>query len=206
MRYLISHAAEVTSLGGQHLLIAVTALGIALCIALPVGVFVAPRPRVGGALLGFFGAIYAIPSLALFGVLVLFEGLGFWTAVTALAAYAQMILLRNIVAGLRGVDAAAVEAARGSGMTNAQLLWRVSAPLAMPAVLAGMRVAAVSIIGIATVAAWVGAGGLGTLIFAGIDQQNYDKALAGAIGAMVLAIAVDALLRFAERRARRSAL
>ena len=137
--------------------------------------------------------------MALLGTLVLVEGLGFWTAVTALAAYAQMILVRNIVAGIRGVDKSIVEAARGSGMNSWQVLWQVERPLAMPVVIAGVRIAAVSVVGIASVAAWVGAGGLGTLIFAGIDQGNYAKAVAGAVAAVVLALTADALLRRAER-------
>jgi osmoprotectant transport system permease protein len=140
--------------------------------------------------------------MALLGVLVLVEGLGFWTAVTALAAYAQMILVRNIAAGISGVDRSVIEAAVGSGMSPWQVLWRVERPLAMPVVIAGVRIATVSIIGIASVAAWVGAGGLGTLIFAGIDQGNYAKAVTGAIAAMALALIADGLLRLVERRYR----
>jgi osmoprotectant transport system permease protein len=136
-------------------------------------------------------------------VLVLVLGLGFWTAVLALAAYAQMILVRNIAAGIDGVDSAIVEAARGSGMSSWQVFWRVERPLAMPVAIAGLRIATVSIIGIACVAAWIGAGGLGTLIFAGIDQQNIPKAVSGALAAVVLALAADLLWRLLEARYRR---
>lgn len=203
MTYALGHFGEILQFTGQHLVISATSLVIALAIALPVGVLAARMPALGIPLFGVLGTIYTIPSMALLGVLVLIEGLGFWTAVTALAAYAQMILVRNISAGISGVDRAVVEAARGSGMSSWQVLWQIERPLATPVIVAGVRIATVSIIGIASVAAWVGAGGLGTLIFAGIDQGNYSKAVTGAIAAMILALAADGLLRLAERRSRR---
>lgn len=203
MTYLFAHFSDVVQYGGQHLAITATSLLIALGIALPVGVLVARAPAFGAPVFGVLGTIYTIPSMALLGVLVIFEGLGFWTAVTALAAYAQMILVRNIAAGISGVDRNVVEAARGIGMSSWQVLWQVERPLAMPYAIAGIRIATVSIIGIASIAAWVGAGGLGTLIFAGIDQDNYPKAIAGALAAMILALTADGSLRLLERRYRR---
>jgi len=203
VRYFFVHFGDVARLSGEHIALSLTSLAIAAAIAVPLGVFVARAPRAGAIVLGLAGGVYTIPSLALLGVLVLVEGLGFWTAVTALAAYAQMILVRNVAAGVAGVDRAAIEAARGMGMNSWQLFWHVERPLAMPVIIAGVRIAAVSIIGIATVAAWVNAGGLGTLIFAGIDQQNYGKAAAGAIAAVVLALAADGSLRLLERSYRR---
>lgn len=200
MTYFLDHQSDVWSAAGQHALITLVALAIALVIAAPLGVLAARMPLVGAPIVWLFGAIYTIPSMALLGVLVLVEGLGFWTAVTALAAYAQMILVRNVAAGIAGVDRGAVEAARGLGMNAWQVFWRVERPLAMPVFIAGVRVAAVSIIGIASVAAWVGAGGLGTLIFAGIDQGDDAKAVTGALAAMVMALVVDFALRRAERR------
>ena len=202
--YLEQHWADVLWATGQHLAIAATALAIAITVALPMGVLAA---RVGAArvpVFGLLGVIYTIPSMALFGVLVLVMGLGFWTAVTALAAYAQMVLVRNVVAGLSGVDPAVVESARGMGMSGWQILWSVERPLATPLIVAGIRVASVSIIGIASVAAWIGAGGLGTLIFAGIDQGNDAKAVIGALAAMTLALAADGGLRLLERSSARS--
>ena len=201
--YVLAHARDVWQATGQHLALAATSLLIAFAIALPCGIAAARVRRLGAPLLSLLGAIYTIPSMALLGVLVIVEGLGFWTAVTALAAYAQMILVRNIVAGLRGIDPSIREAARGLGMNAWQMLWLVERPLAMPLVIAGIRIAAVSIIGIGSVAAWAGAGGLGTLIFAGIDQGNYAKALTGAVAAIALAVLTDTLLRAVERRYRR---
>lgn len=199
MTYFVEHQPDVWLATGQHALITLVSLAIALAIALPLGVLAARSPAAGAPIVGVLGVIYTIPSMALLGVLVLYEGLGFWTAVTALAAYAQMILVRNVIAGIAGVDRGVVEAARGLGMSAWQVFWRVERPLAMPVFIAGVRVAAVSIIGIASIAAWVGAGGLGTLIFAGIDQGDDAKAVTGAILAMAMALVVDFALRRAER-------
>ena len=204
MTYFVEHQPDFWLAVGQHALISVAALAIALAIAVPLGVLAARSPVAGAPILAALGAIYTIPSMALLGVLVLVEGLGFWTAVTALAAYAQMILVRNVAAGIAGVDRSVVEAARGLGMGEWQVFWRIERPLATPVFIAGVRVAAVSIIGIASVAAWVGAGGLGTLIFAGIDQGNDAKAVTGAIAAMLMALSVDFALRRAEKQTWRS--
>jgi len=200
MTYFLGNQSDVWLAVGQHALISLVSLLIALAIAIPLGVLAARAPAAGVPVLGVLGAIYTIPSMALLGVLVLVEGLGFWTAVTALVAYAQMILVRNVAAGIAGVDRSVVEAARGLGMGAWQLFWRIERPLATGVFIAGVRVATVSIVGIASVAAWVGAGGLGTLIFAGIDQGNDAKAVTGAVAAMLLALAADGLLRALERR------
>lgn len=205
MNYLFGHVGDVAQDLWQHVAIVVVSLAIALSIAAPLGVLVARRARARGPVLAVLGVVYSIPSMALLGVLVLAIGLGYWTAVIAMAAYAQMILVRNISAGLTGVDASVVEAARGSGMSGVQVFWRVEVPLAMPLTIAGLRVATVSIISIACVAAWIGAGGLGTLIFAGIDQQNYPKAVVGAVCAIVLALVADGGWRAVESRFRRYA-
>ncbi len=207
MIYLIRHADLVLKLGLQHVALVTTALAIALCVALPAGILAARNPRLATPLLGLFGIIYTIPSLALFALLIPVLGLGFWTAVVALAAYAQMILVRNTAAALAGVDAATVEAAYGMGMSPGQTLWRVERPLAMPVFVAGVRLATVSLIGIATVAAWINAGGLGTLVLDGIEHDYPDKAVAGAIAAIVLAFVADLALRrlegaYARRTAR----
>jgi osmoprotectant transport system permease protein len=201
--YLVEHPALVGGLLLQHLALTFTSLAIALAIALPLGVFITRNERAGGAVMGVLGAIYTVPSLALLALLVPFEGLGFTTAVTALVAYAQMILVRNIVAGLRAVDPAQREAARGLGMTGAQAFWRVEFPLALPVMLGGVRLALVSLIAIASIAAWINAGGLGTLLFAGIQQDNPQKIVAGSVAAGLLAICADGVLRAIEHAARR---
>jgi len=202
VRYLLAHPAIVAQALAQHLYLTLAALAIALAIAIPLGLATAKCSAARAPIFGVLGIIYTIPSLALLALLVPFEGLGFATAVTALAAYAQMILVRNISAGVIGVDRAVVEAARGMGMNGWQVLWRVERPLAMPVALGGVRIAAVSIIGIANVAAWINAGGLGTLVLDGIERDYPDKALAGAIVSAALAMTVDLSLRAVERRFR----
>lgn len=203
MNYLFHHLSLVLRLSGDHIILVATALAIALLVATPLAVLISRKPRLGMPLLGFFGIIYTIPSLALFAFLIPAIGLGFWTAVIALAAYAQMILIRNFSAALGGVDAAAKEAAKGMGMSGVQSLWRVEAPLAMPVAIAGVRLATISLIGIATVAAWINAGGLGVLVLDGIQHDYPQKAVAGALAAVALSLVADAMLRRAEQRYRR---
>lgn len=203
MSFLIAHPATVAARFGEHVVLVAISLAIALAIALPLGVFVARRPRAGAAVLGVLGAIYTIPSLALLAILVVLFGLGAPTAIAALVVYAQMLLVRNIAAGLRAVSPAALDAADGLGFTPRQRLFRIELPLALPAILAGMRIATVALIAIATVAAWIDAGGLGALVFEGLHQNNPDKIVAGSIGAIVLAIVADLALRAVERAAAR---
>ncbi|HEY8312955.1 MAG TPA: ABC transporter permease [Candidatus Baltobacteraceae bacterium] len=199
MNYLFTHLPQVGIYTLQHLALVGTSLIIALVIALPLGVYAARQRRVGRPLLGVLGAIYTIPSLALLAVLVRYNGLGFWTPVIVLVAYAQFVLVRNIAQGLLGVDPAQLDAARGLGLSSAQRFWRIEVPLALPVMLGGVRVATVSMIAIATLAAYASAGGLGTFIFEGLSRQYPAETLAGSIPAAILAIAVDALFRGIER-------
>ncbi|GAC1414025.1 MAG: hypothetical protein NVSMB5_01420 [Candidatus Velthaea sp.] len=202
MNYLVHHPAFVAAKLGEHLLLTFGSLGIALVIALPLGVIVARSRRFGGLTLGILGVIYTIPSLALLAFLVRVFGLGTLTAIVALVAYAQMILVRNIAAGLRGVDRAQLDAATGLGFTPLQRLVRVEFPQALPAIVAGIRVATVSLIAVATVASFIHAGGLGDLLFDGIHQDDPQKIVAGSVAAGLLAIVADAALHRAERLVR----
>lgn len=202
MTYLIGHVARVADLLGQHVVLVGVALVVALVIALPLGVLATRNTRAGAVILGVTGIIYTIPSLALLALLVAAIGLGQLTAIVALVAYAQMILVRGVVAGLRGVDFALIDAARGIGFTPRQTLLRVEFPAALPVVLGGVRVATVSLVALATVAAWINAGGLGVLLFEGISTNNPDKIVAGALAAAALAIVADLVLRAAERAVR----
>src|SRR6202011_1585840 len=199
VNYLLRHPDIVGRLSLEHLGLVATALCFALVIAVPAGIAVSRYRALTTPVYGVLGVIYTIPSLALFALLIPLLVLGFWTAVVALAAYAQMILVRNTAAALVGVDAATVEAARGMGMSTAQTFWFVQRPLAMPVFVAGVRLATVSLIGIATIAAWINAGGLGSLVLDGIEHDYPDKAVAGAIAAVILAFAADYALRRLER-------
>lgn len=200
MRYLIEHPGVVLQLLGQHLWLTGATLTVAFSLALPLGLLAARRPRVRGPLLGVLGLLYTIPSLALFVLLIPVMGLGVLPAVTALVVYAQVILVRNITVGLLGVDPAVLEAARGVGMSPWQSFWRVELVLALPVILAGVRVAILTTIGIGTIAAFINAGGLGTLLFMGVSQSYPDKIIAGAVAVSALALLADGLIRLVERR------
>jgi len=202
--YIFRHPDIVAARFGEHLLLTFVSLAIALAIAFPLGVLAARRPRAGAITFGILNAIYTIPSLALLAILVAIFGLGMPTAIVALVAYAQMILVRNIAEGLRGVSPAALDAADGLGFTPLARLLQIELPLALPAIVGGIRIATVSLIGIATVAAWIDAGGLGTLVFEGLHQDDPDKIVAGSLAAVVLALAADAVLRGIERLAARA--
>ena len=203
MKYLFNNPARVLAATEQHLIISVVALTIAIAIAVPLGVFLARHPRLYGPVMALLSALYTIPSISLLVLLIPIMGLGFWPTIVALVVYCQAILVRNVVAGLRNLDAAVLEAARGMGLDSRQILWRVELPLALPVILAGVRVAAISTIAIATVAAFFNAGGLGALIREGISQDYGDKILAGVIAVSLIAIIAEqglrALTRYAQR-------
>jgi osmoprotectant transport system permease protein len=202
MSYLLAHPERVGALLGQHLILVLVSLAVALIIALPLGVIAARNPRSGSLILGVSGVLYTIPSLALLALLVAAIGLGPVTAIVALVIYAQMVLVRGVVAGLRGVDPALVDAARGLGLTPRQTLLRVEFPAALPVVLGGVRIAAVTLVALATVAAWIQAGGLGVLLFEGLRTDNPAKIVAGALASAALAILADLALRVVERTVR----
>lgn len=208
--YLIDHWERIVELSIQHLQLSLVSVAVALLFAVPIGMVAARYSVVALPVLSFFGAVYTIPSLALLAVLIPFVGLGTVPALITLAAYAQVFLIRNIVAGLRGVDAATLEAARGLGMTGPQVLLRVHLPLALPVILAGIRIALVTTISLATITAWINAGGLGALLFTGIARDNPSQILAGTIAVTALAIFTDLGMRLIERltavsRSRRAA-
>jgi osmoprotectant transport system permease protein len=201
VRYLFDNLPRIATLFGQHLRLAAIALAIALLIAVPLGVLIARVRWLRGPVLGVLGVIYTIPSLSLFVLLIPLFGLGTVPAVIALVAYAQLVLVRNVVVGLTGIDPAVIEAARGMGMSGWQRFARVELPLTLPLLLAGARVATLSIIGIGTIAAFINAGGLGQLLFEGVVTGNRDKIVAGALAVSLLAIGANSLLRLLERRA-----
>jgi osmoprotectant transport system permease protein len=199
--YLVDNRRHVFDLAVDHLELCAIALAVALAIAIPIGVIVASLPTTSLPVFGALDVVYTIPSLAFLAFLIPIPalGLGRRSAIVVLAAYAQLALVRNIVAALRGVEPASLEAARGLGMTSWQVFRRVRLPLALPVLLAGIRIAAVSTISLATVTAWVNAGGLGTLLFDGISRDYPSMILAGTIAIATLALLADMLLRVCER-------
>ncbi|NTU80687.1 MAG: ABC transporter permease [Chloroflexales bacterium] len=199
MGYLIENWRSVGALLLQHLWLTGSAIAIAAVIALPAGVLLARVAWLRGPVLGVFGVLYTIPSLSLLVLLIPVLRLGYWPAVVTLVIYAQLVLVRNVVVGLVGIEPAVIEAARGMGMSGWQRLARVELPLALPLMLAGLRIATLSTIAIATVAAFVNAGGLGTLLFDGVRTSNHEKIVAGALAVALLAIGANVLLRRVEQ-------
>jgi osmoprotectant transport system permease protein len=189
----------------EHLGLTFLTMVIAIAVAVPLGALAVRVPAVRRPLFGILGIIYTIPSLAFFVLLIPIMGLGWRPAVTALVAYAQVILVRNIAVGLLGVDSGVLEAARGMGMTPWQRFWRVEIPLALPVILAGVRIAVLAVIGIGTVAAFINAGGLGVLLFTGVAQSHHGKIVAGAVASSALALLMNGVLRRVELRAERRA-
>ncbi|WP_419865579.1 glycine betaine ABC transporter substrate-binding protein [Fictibacillus phosphorivorans] len=182
----------------QHLFLSLVSILIAAVIAVPLGIFISRRKRVAEPVIGVTAIFQTIPSLALFGFLLPVFGIGSTTAIIALTVYALLPILRNTYTGITGVDKSAVEAGRGMGMTNSQILRMIELPLALPIIMAGLRTATVLTIGVATLAAFIGAGGLGDLIYRGLSTTRNELVLAGAIPAALLAIVFDFILRRIE--------
>jgi osmoprotectant transport system permease protein len=205
MRYLLHDPTAVLALALQHLEVVALAVAAAFTVGMPSGVAISRLRWLELPIVNTAGVLYTVPSLALFAILVPVTGLGASPAVIALALYSLLVIVRNTLAGLDSVERSVLDAARGMGMTGAQRLLLVELPLGMPVIVAGVRVAAVSAIGINTVAAYIGAGGLGDLIFAGIRTLDMDRVVAGAVAASVLALLVDGALLLLERALGRSA-
>jgi osmoprotectant transport system permease protein len=195
--------AEIVRLSAEHLWLVATAVFAALVIAAPSAVILTRRARLRRWVLGMVNVVQTIPSLALFGFLLplpFLGGVGKTTAIVALTLYALLPILRNTVVGILGVDAGIRESAVAMGMTGSQVLWGVELPLAFPTILAGVRIATVTTIGTATIAAAIGGGGLGTFVFRGIAMADTRTILAGAVPAALMAITADEALGWIERR------
>ena len=202
-RFFVSNFDEVATLTGQHLWMVLVAITVACAVGIPAGVLITRKPALEKTILGFTNVVQTIPSLALFGFLIpvpVLGGIGSSTAIVALILYALLPIIRSTYAGIKGVDPSVREAGRGMGMTDLQLLWQVELPLALGVILAGVRVAAITSVGIATIAAAIGAGGLGMYIFRGVAGVNTTLILAGSIPAALLALLADFCLGQAERR------
>jgi len=199
--FWLSHRAELLGSLGQHLVLVILATVTAIAIGLPLGIVSARRPRLGAPLLAFANVVQTMPSLAMFGFLValpLIGGIGARSALIVLILYALLPVMRNTVTGIQGIDRAAREAGVAMGMTPRQLLLQVELPLAMPTIIAGIRVATVVGVGAATIAAAIGAGGLGDYIFRGLSMTDPVVILAGAVPAAALALLVDVALGWVE--------
>ena len=201
--FISAYRSEILVRTIEHIGLVSAAMLVALLVGIPLGIALVRRRLLRRWVLGAADVIQTVPSLALFGFLIpvpFLGGIGAGTAIVALTLYALLPILRNTYAGIAGVDSAVLETARAMGMTPRQILWKVELPLSMGVILAGVRVAAVISIGVATIAAAIGAGGLGVFIFRGVAIVSNRVILAGAIPAALMAIAVDLLLGFVEQR------
>lgn len=202
MNFLLTHKREVATLTAEHLWLVGISMLLAILVGVPLGILLTRRPKWKAFVLGSTNVVQTIPSLALFGLLLPLPWLGARAdrlAIIALALYALLPVVRNTYVGISGIDAPVREAAIAMGLTSGQLLWHVELPLALPVMLAGIRVAAVITIGVATIAAAIGAGGLGEFIFRGIAMVDNGVILAGAIPAALMALAADLLLSGFEK-------
>ncbi len=202
-QFMAQNHTEVLELTAEHLWLVGASIVLAVLIGIPLGILITRWPLLKRPVLGGANVIQTIPSLALFGFLLPAPWIGARAdrlAILALTLYALLPLIRNTYTGIKGVDRAVVEAGRGMGMTDRQLLWQVEFPLALGVIIAGVRVAAVISIGLATIAAAIGAGGLGEYIFRGLAMVNNQVILAGAIPAAALAVLADVSLGWLEKR------
>ncbi len=204
MTWFLRNWDQVAVALGQHVAISLTALLIAFAIALPVGIAAARSDRIYAAAITISGLLYTIPTLAFLALLIPIVGLGRTNAIIAMVAFSLVVLIRNVATGIRGVSPEVVDAARGMGMDARRILLRVELPLAAPVIVAGLRVAAVTVISVTVAAAYVNAGGLGTLIFNGIAGDHAPKIWSGALTACALAITVDGTLALLERHLSRT--
>lgn len=196
-------ARDIFDLTLEHLYLVIVSMGIAAALAIPVGILLTRRMLLQRWVLGFANIMQTVPSLALFGFLIplpFLGGIGKHTAIVALVLYALLPILRNTLTGILGVDPAVRESAVAMGMTGRQLLWDVELPLAVRTILAGLRIATVTTIGTATIAAAIGGGGLGVFIFRGLASVDTTLLLAGAVPAALIAVAADRGLEWVEQK------
>ncbi len=209
INFINRYGAEMIQRSIEHLYLVIVAIVISTIVGIPLGILVTRKPKLKKPILGFANIMQTIPSLALFGLLIpvpVVGGIGDRTAIIALTLYSLLPIIRNTYTGIVGVDRAIVTAGTGMGMTDMQLLWQVEIPLALGVILAGVRVAAVIAIGLATIAAAIGAGGLGVFIFRGVATVNNQLLLAGAIPSALMALAADFGLGLVETRLSKSTL
>jgi len=189
----------------QHVLICLVALVLGFMVAFPVGIMLTRNKRAAQVVLGFFGVVNTIPSIVLLGVAMMAMGIGFVPAVAVLFVYSLLPIMRNTYTGIKDVPYKYIKAATGVGMSRIQILTKVEIPLALPAIITGIRLSAIYIISWATLSTFIGAGGLGDLIWSGLQTFNYNMLMLGALPATVLALTSSFLLSFAERVSARHA-
>jgi osmoprotectant transport system permease protein len=199
--FISRYGGQILELTGEHLYMSAIAILLAIVIGVPLAVFMTRNPKIAVTIQTIINTVQTIPTISLLLIIMIFLGLGYSTAIVALVLYSLLPIVQNTYTGLENVDKSMIEAGTGMGMTRLQLLTYVKLPLALPIILAGVRIAAVVAVGSATIATFVGAGGLGEMIMRGISTTDDQKILAGAIPAAVLVVVVDMLIGKIEKRA-----
>ncbi len=200
LEFLSYRIEDIGKLTLEHLQITAMSISFAIIIGVPIGIFITRRRSLADLVLGFANVFQTLPSLALFGLIIPFLGIGYKPSVFVLFLYALLPIIKNTYLGITGVDPAVIDAGKGMGMTDFQILRMIEVPLSLPVIMGGIRISTVINIGTATLAALIGAGGLGDLIFKGISLNNSNMILAGAIPTALLALMVDTLLGKVEQR------
>lgn len=197
--FMLERQDQIMELTAQHMYLTFIAVAFAILVAVPLGIFITRFDRAAGIVVGIANAVQALPSLALLGFLIPVLGIGSKPSIVMIFLYSLLPIIKNTYTGLANVDRAILEAGRGMGMTNWQLMRMVQLPLALPVIMAGIRISAVTAVGLTTIAALIGAGGLGQLIYRGISMVNNKMIITGAVPAMVLTLVVDYILNILER-------
>jgi osmoprotectant transport system permease protein len=197
--FMLERQDQILELTTQHLYLTFIAVFFAVLVAVPLGITITRFEKAAGIVVGIANAVQALPSLALLGFLIPILGIGSKPSIVMIFLYSLLPIIKNTYTGLINVDRAILEAGRGMGMTNWQLMKMVQLPLALPVIMAGIRISAVTAVGLTTIAALVGAGGLGQLIYRGISMVNNRMIIAGAVPAMVLTLVIDFLLNILEK-------
>lgn len=198
--FVFSRKSEILKLLWQHIELTLLAVLIAVIVGIPLGIFIAKVKKLSKPILGITNLIQAIPSLALLGFLIPVLGIGSKPAIVMVVLYSLLPIVKNCYTGLSNISDDILEAAKGMGMTKNQILRKVQLPLAMPIIMAGIRISAVTAVGLMTIAAFIGAGGLGQMVFTGVQSVNNNMILAGAIPACILALLMDYIIGKLEKK------
>jgi len=199
-QYVAGHLDLILEKTGQHVGLAFSAVGLACLVGIPAGLLITRNKKLANAVINVANVMQTIPSLAMFALVIPLLGIGAKNAIFALFLYALLPITKNTYIGIKNVDPSVTEAAKGMGMSRAQILYKVEMPLAVAVIMGGVRIATVTGIGIATIATLIGAGGLGTLIYQGIGMVNLPMMFAGAIPAALLALLTDFILGLFEKK------
>lgn len=198
--FFANHGSDLITAIGEHILLSFISLVLGILVAVPSGVILSQTKRVASIVIGITGVLQTVPTLALLALMIPFFGVGKIPSIIALFIYSLLPILRNSYLGMRSVDSSLIDAAKGMGMTDKQLIFKVQLPLAIPVIMAGIRLSAVYVIAWTTIAAYIGGGGLGELIFNGLDTFRPDLILGGTIPVIILAILTDLMAGVIEKK------